>query len=79
MPTDPRVESSPDETSIERGSIEKGSIDPRTTLIREELDRRLRLFDSLDDSAFGDFTTVDWAVCTLCFFVLPLLIAWWAF
>ncbi|MBW2231599.1 MAG: hypothetical protein JRG92_21975 [Deltaproteobacteria bacterium] len=74
MPTDPRVESSPDGPSIE-----KDPIDPKRALIRDELDRRLRLFDTLDDSAFGDFTTVDWTLCTLFFFVLPLLIAWWAF
>jgi len=74
MPTDPRAEPLPDRTQIEAGSV-----DARTTVIRKELDRRLRVFDSTDDSAFGEFTTVDWVVCTLGFFVLPLLIAWWAF
>jgi hypothetical protein len=50
----------------------------RESVIRAELERRVELFDELEDAAFGEFGAVDWTVCTVVFFVLPLLIAWWA-
>ncbi len=46
----------------------------RETVLREELERRLDFLETSDDSVFGEFTTLDWIVCTLLFFVLPLLI-----
>jgi len=46
----------------------------REKLLREELERRLDFLETSGDSVFGEFTTVDWIVCTLLFFVLPLLI-----
>ena len=51
--------------------------DPETAIIHEELNRRLELLDSLEDSEFGEFTTLDWTLCSVLFFFLPLLIAWW--
>jgi len=74
MSTDPPLEASPGESSADSESM-----DPRSQIIHRELERRLREFDDLDDAAFGEFTGVDWTICTLLFFVLPLLIAWWAF
>ena len=50
----------------------------RERVIRAELDRRVELFDKLKDAEFGEFGAMDWTVCTAVFFVLPLLIAWWA-
>jgi hypothetical protein len=47
-------------------------------VIREELERRVELFDKLEDAEFGKFGALDWSLCTAIFFVLPLLIAWWA-
>jgi hypothetical protein len=46
----------------------------REKILREELERRLEFFESCDDSELGAFTTVDWLICTLLFFLLPLLI-----
>lgn len=46
----------------------------RETVLRDELERRLDFLETSDDSVFGEFTTLDWIVCTLLFFVLPLLI-----
>jgi len=46
----------------------------RERILHEELERRLGFFESSDDSDFGAFTAVDWLICTLLFFVLPLLI-----
>jgi len=46
----------------------------RETVLREELERRLDFLETSDESVFGEFTTLDWIVCTLLFFVLPLLI-----
>jgi len=66
---DPR----PDSESTDRGEL----LDPKTAVIHEELKRRLRLLDELEDSEFGEFTTLDWTLCTVLFFFLPLLIAWW--
>jgi hypothetical protein len=52
--------------------------DQRSEIIRRELQRRLELLEETDDAAFGRFTALDWVVCSLLFFVLPLLIVWWA-
>jgi hypothetical protein len=46
-------------------------------VIREELERRVALFDQLEDAKFGRFGAADWALCTAVFFVLPILVAWW--
>ena len=46
----------------------------REKILREELERRLSFLETSDDSVFGAFTTLDWIVCTLLFFVLPLMI-----
>ncbi len=46
----------------------------RDEVLREELERRLAFLEEADDSAFGDFTNLDWLLCTLLFFVLPLLL-----
>jgi hypothetical protein len=50
----------------------------RDETLAQELERRLKVFDETDDDAFGRFTSVDWTICTVFFFVLPILIAWWA-
>ncbi len=49
--------------------------DRRTEILRQELERRLQFFEESDDedSVFGAFTTVDWILCTLLFFALPLV------
>lgn len=46
----------------------------RDRILHEELERRLDFLETSDDSVFGAFTTVDWIVCTLLFFALPLLV-----
>ncbi len=46
----------------------------REEILREELERRLVLLEEADESACGEFTTLDWILCTLLFFVLPLLV-----
>jgi hypothetical protein len=51
--------------------------DSNAAILRDELNRRLQLLDELEDSEFGTFTTLDWALCTVFFFFLPLVIAWW--
>ncbi len=48
--------------------------DRRDDVLREELERRLAFLEEADDSAFGDFTRLDWLLCTLLFFVFPLLL-----
>ena len=50
----------------------------REKVIRMELERRIELFDQLEDAEFGRFGAIDWVVCTTVFFLLPLLVAWWA-
>lgn len=50
----------------------------RESVIRAELERRVELFDKFKDAEFGEFGAMDWTVCTTVFFVLPLLVAWWA-
>ena len=56
------------------GTTDEASHDRREEILHEELERRLTFLEESDDKAFGEFTTLDWAVCTLLFFVLPLLI-----
>ncbi len=46
----------------------------REEVLHEELERRLAFLEEADDSAFGDFTNLDWLLCTLLFFVFPLLL-----
>jgi len=50
----------------------------RDAILKEELERRLQVFAEHDDADFGRFTHLDWAICTVAFFLLPLLIAWLA-
>ena len=52
--------------------------DRRLRILHRELERRLEYLDEADDSVFGRFTAIDWTVCTVLFFVLPLVIAWLA-
>ena len=49
----------------------------REEILHEELERRLVFLEESDDSIFGEFTTLDWILCTLLFFVLPLLVLGW--
>ncbi len=46
----------------------------RTEALHEELDRRLEFFETADDSVFGAFTALDWLLCILLFFALPVII-----
>ncbi len=46
----------------------------RSAILHRELERRLRLLEETDDAAFGEFGLLDWLVCTILFFLLPLLI-----
>jgi hypothetical protein len=52
----------------------EASHDRRERILHEELERRLAFLEEADDSIFGEFTTLDWVLCTLLFFVLPLLV-----
>ncbi|MCP3956649.1 MAG: hypothetical protein GY719_02230 [bacterium] len=52
---------------------DEASHDRREEILHEELERRLAFLEEEDDSVFGEFTTRDWVLCTLLFFVLPLL------
>ena len=45
----------------------------REKVLREELESRLELLEESDESIFGAFTTLDWVLCTILFFFLPLL------
>ena len=47
------------------------------TIVRE-LERRLAALSAAEDSDFGRFTSLDWAICVAGFVVLPLLLFWWA-
>jgi len=69
-------ETQPEEKPTTAG--ENGADDPRSQILQRELERRLEFFDAADDAVFGHFTSVDWAVCTILFFALPLLIVWLA-
>jgi len=57
---------------------DEGARGARSRLLHRELERRLEFFDDTDESVFGRFTTADWVLCTILFFVLPLVIAWLA-
>jgi len=59
-------------------SSEEGDVAARSRILHRELERRLEFFDDADESVFGRFTTVDWVLCTILFFVLPLVIVWLA-
>jgi len=52
---------------------DKPSRHRREEVLREELEERLVFFEETDDAAFGKFTALDWLVCTLLFFVLPIV------
>ena len=43
----------------------------------EELERRIRELESLDDAAIGSFTGWDWLVCVIGSLVLPAIALWW--
>ncbi len=48
--------------------------DRRKEILHQELERRLVFLEEADESVFGEFTTLDWILCTLLFFALPLLV-----
>jgi hypothetical protein len=50
----------------------------RSETLNAELERRFEIFENIDDDDFGRFTGTDWAICTVAFFLLPIVIAWWA-
>ena len=50
----------------------------RDEVLAKELQRRIDVFEEIDDDEFGRFTAVDWTICTVFFFVLPIFVAWWA-
>ncbi len=56
------------------GSTDEARNGRRDDVLRAELERRLTFLEEADDSAFGDFTNLDWLLCTLLFFVFPLLL-----
>ena len=43
--------------------------------LREELELRIRILESLDDSTLGRFTRLDWAVLIVLGVVLPIIMA----
>lgn len=43
--------------------------------LREELERRIRVLESLDDSKLGSFTRLDWLVLVLLGVVVPVILA----
>ena len=55
------------------GAKGQAAHDRRAEILHEELERRLEFLEESDDSIFGAFTTLDWVLCTLLFFSLPLL------
>ncbi len=55
------------------GTTDEAGSDRREEILHQELERRLSFLEETDDSVFGEFTTVDWVLCTLLFFALPLL------
>lgn len=46
--------------------------------LAQELERRIREFERTDDREFGDFTGLDWFLCTLFFALIPALAILWA-
>lgn len=43
--------------------------------LREELERRIRILETLDDSTLGRFTRLDWVVLILLGVVVPVIMA----
>ena len=56
------------------GTDERTELERRAEILHKELERRLDFLETSDDSAFGAFTTLDWILCTVLFFALPLLV-----
>lgn len=57
---------------------EPGARDEREyELLLRELERRLAWMSQADEAEFGEFTRLDWWICSICFFALPLLVVWW--
>ncbi len=46
--------------------------------LAEELERRIENFEQTDDRECGDFTGLDWFLCTLFFALIPALVILWA-
>ena len=42
-----------------------------------ELEERIDEFDATEESAFGEFTTLDWVLCTVGSFLIPYAVVWW--
>ena len=63
---------------LESSAHREAQGDARARILWPELERRLEFLEQADDSVFGGFTAVDWTVCTILFFVLPLVIVWLA-
>jgi len=61
-----------------RQTEQPGQRDERESeLLLRELERRLAWMTEADEAEFGAFTRLDWWICTLCFFALPLVVVWW--
>ena len=59
-------------------SEETGLRDERESeLLRSELERRLAWMSDADETELGSFTRLDWWICGVCFFLLPLVLVWW--
>jgi hypothetical protein len=43
----------------------------------EELERRIDELETLDEDAFGQFTTLDWVICVIGALALPYLALLW--
>ena len=42
-----------------------------------ELEQRIDEIEGTDESAYGEFTTLDWVLCVLGSFVIPYAVVWW--
>jgi hypothetical protein len=42
-----------------------------------ELEQRIDEFDRTEESAFGEFTTLDWVLCAVGSFLIPYAVVWW--
>ena len=51
------------------------TMEPESPRVRE-LVRRIEELEATDEAAFGHFSAMDWIVCTVFGFVLPLLCIW---
>jgi len=47
-------------------------------LLTRELERRLEWLSQADEAEFGHFGRLDWWICAALFFVIPILVVWWA-